>query len=86
VVQDFESMTMSDDPSHVGAAKKTDARAEEWKDDAANEMGSSGATYSKKLKNVAVVPTEYGKKLTSVGKQNEEHAESMPGRTPAPHV
>jgi hypothetical protein len=77
VVRDFESMTLSDDPSHVGAAK-TGARAEEWKDETAD-------------KNMAAVPAEYGNKLSSTvydkvaggtdagaGKQNDEHAESMP--------
>ncbi|TVU32083.1 hypothetical protein EJB05_23801 [Eragrostis curvula] len=67
VIRDFESMTLSDDPSHVGAGK-TGARAEEWKDAAADQMGageSGGATYTVKLKNAAAVPAEYGKKLAS---------------------
>ncbi|TVU01861.1 hypothetical protein EJB05_52675 [Eragrostis curvula] len=67
VIRDFESMTLSDDPSHVGAGK-TGARAEEWKDAAADQMGageSGGATYTDKLKNAAAVPAEYGKKLSS---------------------
>jgi hypothetical protein len=95
MVRDIESMTLLDDPSHIGAARKLDARTEEWKA-AAAEMGSSGVPYSEKLKNVASVPAEYGKKLTSTvygkvaggteartGKQNE-HVESMPCRKPAP--
>jgi hypothetical protein len=95
-VRDIESMTLLDDPSHIGAARKLDARTEEWKAAAAAEMGSSGVPYSEKLKNVAAVPAEYGKKQTSTvygkvaggteartGKQNE-HVESMPCRKPAP--
>ncbi|GJM91165.1 hypothetical protein PR202_ga07513 [Eleusine coracana subsp. coracana] len=70
VVREFESMTLSDDPSHVGAAKQGGSRAEEWKDAAADKLGgnaSSGAapTYTEKIKSVAAVPAEYGRKLAS---------------------
>ncbi|KAL6641283.1 hypothetical protein ACP70R_019464 [Stipagrostis hirtigluma subsp. patula] len=67
VVQAFESMTVSDDPPHVGAAKKG-ARAEEWKDEAAEKMGAAsggGASYTDKLKNTAAGTAEYGKKLAT---------------------
>jgi hypothetical protein len=67
VVREFESMTLSDDPSHVGAGK-TGARAEEWKDAAADKLGgdaSGGTTYTERLKNAAAVPAEYGRKLAS---------------------
>ncbi|KAL6905176.1 hypothetical protein ACP4OV_002777 [Aristida adscensionis] len=66
VVQAFENMTVSDEPPHVGAAKKG-ARAEEWKDEAAEKVGgaSGGASYTDKLKNAAAGTTEYGKKLAS---------------------
>jgi hypothetical protein len=66
VVREFESMSLRDDPAHVGAGQQ-DARAEEWKDAAAEKMGgaSGGATYTDKLKYAAAVPAEYGKKLAS---------------------
>ncbi|GJM91170.1 hypothetical protein PR202_ga07519 [Eleusine coracana subsp. coracana] len=59
VVREFESMSLSDDPSHIGAAKHGGAHAEEWT--------SSGAapTYTEKIKSVAAVPAEYGRKLAS---------------------
>ncbi|CAN6310540.1 unnamed protein product [Urochloa humidicola] len=66
VVQQFENMNLSDDPAHVGAGKK-DARAEEWKDAAADKLGGGapGASYTDKLKSAAAGTTEYGKKLAS---------------------
>ncbi|CAL4925796.1 unnamed protein product [Urochloa decumbens] len=64
VVQQFETMNLSDDPAHVGAGK--DAKAEEWKDTAADKMGGGGgASYTEKLKSAAAGTTEYGKKLAS---------------------
>ncbi|GJN19825.1 hypothetical protein PR202_gb07135 [Eleusine coracana subsp. coracana] len=66
VVREFESMSLSDDPSHVGA------RAEEWKDAAADKLSGGGnassdaaPTYTEKIKSVAAVPAEYGRKLAS---------------------
>ncbi|OEL24130.1 hypothetical protein BAE44_0014851 [Dichanthelium oligosanthes] len=66
VVQQFENMNLSDDPAHVGAGKE-DAKAEEWRDTAADKMGGAGegASYTDKLKNAAAGTTEYGKKLAS---------------------
>ncbi|KAJ1294916.1 hypothetical protein BS78_01G183000 [Paspalum vaginatum] len=62
VVQQFENMSLSDDPAHVGAGKEA-AKAEEWKDKAADAAG--GASYTDRLKNAAAGTTEYGKKLAS---------------------
>ncbi|CAN6304642.1 unnamed protein product [Urochloa humidicola] len=66
VVQQFENMNLSDDPAHVGAGKK-DAKAEEWKDEAADKMGGGapGASYTDKLRSAAAGTTEYGKKLAT---------------------
>ncbi|CAL4942798.1 unnamed protein product [Urochloa decumbens] len=66
VVQQFETMNLSDDPAHVGAGKK-DAKAEEWKDTAADKMGGGGggASYTDKLKSAVAGTTEYGKKLAT---------------------
>ncbi|XP_066339473.1 low-temperature-induced 65 kDa protein-like isoform X2 [Miscanthus floridulus] len=66
VVQQFETMSLSDDPAHVGAGKKG-AKAEEWKDKAADTVGGAagGASYTDRLKNAAAGSTEYGKKLAS---------------------
>ncbi|RCV42216.1 hypothetical protein SETIT_9G198800v2 [Setaria italica] len=85
VVQQFETMNLSDDPTHVGAGKE-DAKVEEWKDTAADKMG--GATYTDKLKNAAAGTTEYGKKLASTvyekvagagaGKRDDERMEAAP--------
>jgi hypothetical protein len=65
-VQQFETMSLSDDPAHVGAGKKG-AKAEEWKDKAADTVGEAagGASYTDRLKNAAAGTTEYGKKLAS---------------------
>ncbi|RLN42440.1 low-temperature-induced 65 kDa protein [Panicum miliaceum] len=91
VVQQFETMNLSDDPAHVGVGKK-DAKVEEWKDAAADKMGGTagGASYTDKLRNAAVGTTEYGKKLastvyekvagtgtdTGAGKRDDERAEA----------
>jgi hypothetical protein len=67
VVQQFETMSLSDDPAHVGAGKKG-AKAEEWKDKAADTVGGAAggaASYTDRLKNAAAGTTEYGKKLAS---------------------
>ncbi|PWZ56391.1 hypothetical protein Zm00014a_009948 [Zea mays] len=70
VVRQFETMSLSDDPTHVGAGKKG-AKAEEWKDKAADTVrgadggGGGGASYTDTLKNAAAGTTEYGKKLAS---------------------
>ncbi|CAD6205514.1 unnamed protein product [Miscanthus lutarioriparius] len=66
VVQQFETMSLSDDPAHVGAGKKG-AKADEWKDKAADTVGGAagGASYTDRLKNAAAGTTEYGKKLAS---------------------
>ncbi|XP_066338999.1 low-temperature-induced 65 kDa protein-like [Miscanthus floridulus] len=66
VVQQFETMSLSDDPAHVGAGKKG-AKAEERKDKAADTVGGAagGASYTDRLKNAAAGGTEYGKKLAS---------------------
>ncbi|CAN6287784.1 unnamed protein product [Urochloa humidicola] len=70
VVQQFETMNLSDDhPAHVGAGKKGDAKAAEWKDAAADKMGGGGggggASYTDKLRSAAAGTTEYGKKLAT---------------------
>lgn len=68
VVQQFETMSLSDDPAHVGAGKQG-ARAEEWKDKAADTVSggaAGGANYTDRLKNAAAGTTEYGKKLASM--------------------
>ncbi|RLN18495.1 low-temperature-induced 65 kDa protein [Panicum miliaceum] len=93
VVQQFETMNLSDDPAHVGVGKK-DAKVEEWKDAAADKMGgaASGASYTDKLKNAAAGTTEYGKKLASTvyekvagagtavgaGRRDDERTEAAP--------
>ncbi|PUZ38378.1 hypothetical protein GQ55_9G191500 [Panicum hallii var. hallii] len=93
VVQQFETMNLSDDPAHVGAGMK-DAKVEEWKDAAADKMGgaASGASYTDKLKNAAAGTTEYGKKLASTvyekvagagtavgaGRRDDERTEAAP--------
>ena len=60
MVQQFETMSLSDDPAHVGAGKKG-AKVE------ADTVGGAagGASYTDRLKNAAASSTEYGKKLAS---------------------
>lgn len=80
VVRAFESMTVSDDPPHVGAGKRdvidepregmpvSDAGGEEWRDaatDATTDGAAAGATYTDKIKSAAAGTTEYGKKLAT---------------------
>lgn len=66
VVQQFETMSLSDGPAHVGAAKEG-AKAEEWEGNAADMVGgvAGGASYTDRLKNAAAGTTEYGRKLAS---------------------
>ncbi|CAD6213130.1 unnamed protein product [Miscanthus lutarioriparius] len=80
VVQQFETMSLSDDPAHVGAGKKG-AKAEEWKDKPRT-----------RLKNAAAGSTEYGKNLASasvgtavgVGKRDDEQrTEAVPASNTA---
>ncbi|XP_066338992.1 low-temperature-induced 65 kDa protein-like [Miscanthus floridulus] len=93
VVQQLETMSLSDDPAHVGAGKKG-AKAEEWKDKAADTVGGAagGASYTDRLKNAAAGSTEYGKNLASasvgtavgVGKRDDEQrTEAVPASNTA---
>ncbi|CAD6213129.1 unnamed protein product [Miscanthus lutarioriparius] len=93
VVQQFETMSLSDDPAHVGAGKKG-AKAEEWKDKAADTVGGAagGASYMDRLKNAAAGSTEYGKNLASasvgtavgVGKRDDDQrTEAVPASNTA---
>ena len=93
VVQQYETMSLSDDPAHVGAGKKG-AKADEWKDKAADTVGGAagGASYTDRLKNAAAGSTEYGKNLASasvgtavgVGKRDDEQrTEAVPASNTA---